>query len=81
MHAVGADGKRRWTFKTAGPIEAAACVLDNGRVIFGCYDGLLRALHPDGTLDWSVDLVGNLHLRHRSPLPPWFLQLPGHRGH
>ena len=50
LHVVPLSGdKGPWSFKTAfgAPISAPVCVSD-GRVVFGCEDGYLYILAPDG---------------------------------
>ena len=50
LHVVPLSGKGEpWSFATAfgSPISAPACVVD-GRIYFGCEDGYLYVLGPDG---------------------------------
>jgi outer membrane protein assembly factor BamB len=60
LHVVPLSGGPEWSFATAfgKPISAPACVCD-GRIYFGCEDGYLYALGPEG----------------KSPLPTEDLQL------
>jgi outer membrane protein assembly factor BamB len=52
LHAVdAATGAARWTFPLGREVRASSPAVDaNGVVYVGCYDGLLYAVNPDGTL-------------------------------
>ncbi len=52
FHAVStATGTARWTFPLGKEVRASSPAVDaNGVVYVGCYDGLLYAINPDGTL-------------------------------
>ncbi len=58
LHAVRtADGTARWTFTLGKEVRASSPAVDaNGVIYVGCYDGLLYAIHADGTLKrtWST---------------------------
>jgi outer membrane protein assembly factor BamB len=49
LHVVPLSGGPEWSFATAlgKPVSAPACVCD-GRIYFGCEDGYLYVLGPDG---------------------------------
>ncbi|MEY4090406.1 MAG: hypothetical protein RJB55_2677 [Verrucomicrobiota bacterium] len=61
LHAVRtADGVARWVFALAKEVRASSPAVDaNGVVYVGCYDGLLYAVNPDGTLKrtWSTAAI------------------------
>ncbi len=62
LHAVNtATGAARWTFPLGKEVRASSPAVDaTGVVYVGCYDGLVYALNPDGTLrhTWATgDLV------------------------
>lgn len=52
LHAVDtATGAARWTFKLGDEVRASSPAVDaNGVIYIGCYDGLVYAVNPDGTL-------------------------------
>ncbi len=52
FHAVStATGAARWTFPLGREVRASSPAVDaNGTVYIGCYDGLIYAINPDGTL-------------------------------
>jgi outer membrane protein assembly factor BamB len=52
------DGGFRWNYPTTQPVSAAVLVTAE-QVVFGCRDGLLRALTRDGELLWQFD-TGNI---------------------
>jgi subtilisin family serine protease/outer membrane protein assembly factor BamB len=62
LHAVDtATGAARWTFPLGQEVRASSPAVDaNGVVYLGCYDGLIYAVNPDGTLrrTWATgDIV------------------------
>ncbi|MGE3806472.1 MAG: PQQ-binding-like beta-propeller repeat protein [Gemmataceae bacterium] len=87
LHVVALDGKKAWSFKTAfgKPITAAAAVCD-GRVYFGCEDGYLYVLGPDGKAELPTKPLDLEKIR--SPLTgkladakyDWFTNY-GNQGH
>ena len=52
LHAVDTTtGAARWTFTLGQEVRASSPAVDaNGIVYLGCYDGLIYAVNPDGTL-------------------------------
>lgn len=52
LHAVDtASGTARWVFTLGKEVRASSPAVDaNGVIYIGCYDGLVYALNPDGTL-------------------------------
>src|SRR5437764_1255199 len=58
LHAVdSATGVGRWMFKLGKEARASSPAVDaNGVIYVGCYDGLVYAVNPDGTLKqtWST---------------------------
>jgi outer membrane protein assembly factor BamB len=58
LHAVAtATGAARWVFNLGREVRASSPAIDaNGVVYLGCYDGLVYAVNPDGTLrrTWST---------------------------
>ncbi|MGH7943989.1 MAG: S8 family serine peptidase [Opitutaceae bacterium] len=52
LHAVEtATGAARWTFRLGDEVRASSPAVDTLGVIYiGCYDGLVYAVNPDGTL-------------------------------
>jgi hypothetical protein len=58
LHAVDtASGAARWTFPLGDEVRGSSPAIDaNGVVYVGCYDGLVYAVNPDGTLrhTWST---------------------------
>jgi hypothetical protein len=58
LHAVNtADGTGRWTFPLGKEVRASSPAVDaNGVIYLGCYDGLVYAVNPDGTLNrtWAT---------------------------
>jgi len=52
LHAVDTStGAPRWTFPLGQEVRASSPAVDaNGVVYIGCYDGLIYAVNPDGTL-------------------------------
>lgn len=47
----------KWKFQTRGAIKSSPAIAPDGTVIFGCADGNLYAVFPDGNLKWKT-LVG-----------------------
>ena len=43
----------KWRYKTSWQIEGGVAVDGDGTVYFGCFDGHLYALYPNGTLKWK----------------------------
>ncbi len=59
-----ADGSELWSFTAGGKIDSSPVVYGEGRVLFGCADGYIYALHPDtGELVWKY-LAAPADLRH-----------------
>jgi len=58
LHAVStATGAPRWTFRLGKEVRASSPAIDaNGVIYIGCYDNLVYAVNPDGTLNrtWST---------------------------
>ena len=54
-----ATGAVKWRFATANVTDAAALGAD-GTIFVGTQDGTLYALHPDGTLRFTVKTGGQL---------------------
>jgi outer membrane protein assembly factor BamB len=52
------DASLQWSFETGQPIKSGPVVSADGVVYFGCDDGYLYALNPQGTLKWRYDLGG-----------------------
>jgi outer membrane protein assembly factor BamB len=52
----------KWRFKTDGPgaIASSPAISPDGSIIFGCSDGNVYAVNPDGTLKWKTK-VGVVH--------------------
>jgi outer membrane protein assembly factor BamB len=62
VHAVEtATGAARWTFRLGNEVRASSPAVDASGVIYiGCYDGLVYAINPNGTLKhtWATgDIV------------------------
>jgi outer membrane protein assembly factor BamB len=57
LHAINADGSRRWLFKTNGRIRTSPSIGSDGTIYFGSFDGRLYAVRPDGTERWSLELI------------------------
>ena len=50
------DGSLIWKFSTGGAVTSSTRVGTEGSLFFGCLDGYLYALNPDGSLKWKKDL-------------------------
>jgi outer membrane protein assembly factor BamB len=51
--AIKSDGTEKWFFPTGDAQYSASAIADDETVYFGCTDGNLYALYPNGTLKWS----------------------------
>ncbi|HEY9844394.1 MAG TPA: PQQ-binding-like beta-propeller repeat protein, partial [Candidatus Obscuribacterales bacterium] len=51
-------GVKRWSFKTANPIDGSALAGADGMVYFSGYDGVFHALGPDGQQRWFYQMGG-----------------------
>ena len=49
------DGSLIWKFSTGGAVTSSTRVGTEGSLFFGCLDGYLYALNPDGSLKWKKD--------------------------
>lgn len=49
-----------WDYETDSLVYASPAVAEDGTIYFGSSDGLLYALHPDGTLKWEFEVGGEL---------------------
>jgi outer membrane protein assembly factor BamB len=67
LHAINANGTKKWTFTTGGPVNTSAAIGGDGTIYFGSDDGNLYALadggqgkvtqmwaFPNGTGDWML---------------------------
>ena len=58
LHAVDTEtGAARWTFRLGNEVRASSPAVDSSGIIYiGCYDGLMYALNPNGTLNrtWAT---------------------------
>jgi outer membrane protein assembly factor BamB len=50
---VSVDGKKRWSFKTGGWVDASPAISKQGIIYCGSWDGKLYAFRPDGTKQWE----------------------------
>lgn len=65
-----ADGAQRWTYPLGDEVRASSPAIDaDGVVYVGCYDGLLYAIKPDGSLDRTY------------PTGDWIRSSPAIAGH
>jgi len=46
----------KWKFKTKGAIKSSPAIAPDGTIIFGCADGNIYALNPDGSLKWKTPI-------------------------
>jgi hypothetical protein len=69
FHAVcAADGKRAWTFQTAGSIlKPASFSPDSKKIIFGSEDMHVYCLDPSGKLLWKSKKLEGLSMRDQAP--------------
>lgn len=54
VHAVSPRGELKWTYETPSWVASSFAVGDDGAVYFGCIDGHVYALEPDGRLRWRA---------------------------
>ncbi|MGA1821855.1 MAG: PQQ-binding-like beta-propeller repeat protein [Thermoplasmatota archaeon] len=48
-----------WSFETEGQIMSSAHLFD-GSLFFGCHDGFVYRLSPDGDLEWKSEITGQI---------------------
>lgn len=57
----GADGGKKWTFKTGGNVQHTSCITSDGTVIIGSADGKIYALNgASGTKKWEFNPGGKV---------------------
>jgi len=52
--ALGADGRRRWSFQAGDRIYSTPCVSGGGLLLFGADTDSIYALRSDGRLAWTI---------------------------
>lgn len=74
LHAVSSTGKLLWTYATSLDVLSNPAIGPGGNIYFGCDDGALYCVKPDGTESWhqylvlsvrgapSIDHAGNVYI-------------------
>lgn len=58
LHRVSADGSRRWVCGAGGQVQWNPVIDQIGNVYFGCTDGTLYSVSPEGELLWHYEVPG-----------------------
>lgn len=53
LYALSPEGKRKWVFKTGGPIDSSPAIAADGTIYVGSYDNNLYAITPEGKQKWT----------------------------
>lgn len=57
LHAVQPDGVRRWSFFTDNEVLSVPAFTPEGNIVFGCDNGYVYCLRPNGTMVWKTHLM------------------------
>ena len=59
LHALNSsDGSTIWLFATSNTVASAPAISPiDGAIAFGCDDGAVRAVSPNGTLKWTLQTI------------------------
>lgn len=52
LYALSPEGKRKWVFKTGGPVDSSPAIAADGTIYVGSYDKNLYAITPEGKQKW-----------------------------
>ena len=52
--AINPNGTRKWYFNTSSAILSDPAIDSEGIIYFGCHNGHVYAMNPDGTLKWDA---------------------------
>jgi outer membrane protein assembly factor BamB len=54
--AISPDGQVKWEYALPHWVRSSAAVVADGSIYFGCWDGNLYSLSPEGDLRWKIAL-------------------------
>ena len=54
--AFSPDGQLKWEYPLPHWVRSSAAVVTDGSIYFGCWDGYLYSLSPEGELRWKIRL-------------------------
>ena len=54
--AIYSNGTEKWRFDAGDWVDSSPAIAEDGIIYFGSGNGLLNALHPNGTKKWQIGL-------------------------